>query len=67
MRSYLQFFIPITLTKAKVVYNFGLFECNRVKNKRAKVALNRSPEQPVKQELFQIISLMLALKMIRAM
>ena len=26
-------FNPITLRKAKIVYNFGLSECNRVKNK----------------------------------
>ena len=26
------FFNPIALRKAKIVYNFGLSECNRVKN-----------------------------------
>ena len=40
---------------------------NELFNKRAIVALNRSPELPVKQELFQIILQMLALKMIRVM
>ena len=29
-----KFFNPIALRKAKIVYNFGLYECNRVKSFR---------------------------------
>ena len=31
-------FNPIALRKAKISYNFGLFECNRVKQKQVYVA-----------------------------
>ena len=33
-------FNPIALRKAKIVYNFGLSECNRVAQKRAGIGYN---------------------------
>ena len=32
---------PIALRKAKIVYNFGLFECNRVKVQKKKEKKNK--------------------------
>ena len=42
MRGHNIHFNPIALRKAKIVYNFGISECNRVKVKIRKVTTERS-------------------------
>ena len=37
---------PIALRKAKIVYNFGLSECNRVKKSSPRIITNLNPPTP---------------------
>ena len=48
-------FNPFALRKAKIVYNFGLSECNRVKSR---LICRRSVfVEGIKQELIKVVSL----------